>query len=110
MRAPVRPRDFAAAMADFERAGLLSEVPKAQHNLGYAAFLQGDLVSALRDMEEAGRGFPASSPVLQAISQQDRAEVLMAAGLTRRGLAALDEAARDPRPAPASGSDAARPS
>ncbi len=86
--------DFAAAMQDFERAGLLSEVPKAQHNLGYAAFLQGDLVSALRDMEEAGHKFPASSPVLQAISQQDRAEVLMAAGLTRRGLAALDEAAR----------------
>ena len=61
---------------------------------GYAAFVQGDLVSALRDMEEAGHNLPASSPVLRAISQQDRAEVLMAAGLTRQGLAALDEAAR----------------
>jgi tetratricopeptide (TPR) repeat protein len=90
----VAAADFAAAMRDFEAAGLMAEVPKAQHNLGYAAFVQGDLVSALRDMEEAGHNLPASSPVLRAISQQDRAEVLMAAGLTRQGLAALDEAAR----------------
>ena len=81
-------------MRSFEEAGLLSEVPKAQHNLGYAAFLQGDLVSALKDMEEAGLKLPATSPVLRAIAQQDRAELLMAAGLTREGLAALDEAAR----------------
>jgi tetratricopeptide (TPR) repeat protein len=86
--------DFAAAMSNFAAAGLVEEVPKAQHNLGYAAFLQGDLVSALRDMEEAGHNLPASSPVLRAISQQDRAEVLMAAGLTRQGLVALDEVAR----------------
>ena len=44
----VAAADFAAAMRDFEAAGLVSEVPKAQHNLGYAAFVQGDLVSALR--------------------------------------------------------------
>lgn len=86
--------DFAAAMEAFEVAGLHAETPKAQHNLGYAAFLAGDLVSALRDMEEAGRQLPDSSPVLRAISQQDRAEVLMAAGLTRSGLHALDDAAR----------------
>ena len=90
----VAAADFAAAMRNFEAAGLVAEVPKAQHNLGYAAFVQGDLVSALRDMEEAGHNLPASSPVLRAISQQDRAEVLMAAGLTRQGLAALDEVAR----------------
>jgi tetratricopeptide (TPR) repeat protein len=86
--------DFAAAIRDFERAGLQAEVPKAQHNRGYAAFIAGDLVGALRDMEDAGRAIGSSSPVLHAISQQDRAEVLMAAGLTRRGLAALDDSAR----------------
>jgi tetratricopeptide (TPR) repeat protein len=86
--------DFAAAMRDFAAAGLDAEVPKAQHNLGYAAFLQGDLIGALRDMEEAGLQLPAESPVLRAIAQQDRAEVLMAGGLTRSGLAALDDAAR----------------
>ena len=32
------------------------------------------------------------SQVVVAICNQDRAEVLMAAGLTRRGLSALDEA------------------
>jgi tetratricopeptide (TPR) repeat protein len=90
----IAAEDFAAAMRNFEAAGLVAEVPKAQHNLGYAAFVQGDLVSALRDMEEAGHNIPASSPVLRAISQQDRAEVLMAAGLTRQGLSALDEVAR----------------
>jgi CHAT domain-containing protein/predicted negative regulator of RcsB-dependent stress response len=86
--------DFTAAMRDFEAAGLTAEVPKAQHNLGYAAFMSGDLVSALRDMSAAGLKIPESSPVLRAISQQDRAEVLMAAGLTRSGLSALDDAAR----------------
>jgi tetratricopeptide (TPR) repeat protein len=86
--------DFASAIVDFETAGLLAEVPKAQHNRGYAAFLAGDLVSALRDMEEAGPRLADAGPVLRAISQQDRAEVLMAAGLARRGLQALEEAAR----------------
>ncbi len=86
--------DFAAAMRDFETAGLHAETPKAQHNLGYAAFLSGDLVSALRDMDDALHQLPESSPVLRAISQQDRAEVLMAAGLSRSGLADLDDAAR----------------
>ncbi|HEY3529282.1 MAG TPA: CHAT domain-containing protein [Nocardioides sp.] len=86
--------DFADAMRDFSAAGLETEVPKAQHNLGYAAFLAGDLVSALRDMENAAHQLSASSPVLRAISQQDRAEVLMAAGLTLSGVLALEEAAR----------------
>ena len=91
----------AVAAQDFTEAVKLLDMPEAavpaamaRHNLGYAAFLQGDLVTALRDMEEAGLSLSASSPVLRAISQQDRAELLMAAGLTRRGVSALDEAAR----------------
>src|SRR4051812_39044315 len=33
--------NFRPAMQDFETAALVAKIPKAQHNLGYAAFLQG---------------------------------------------------------------------
>ena len=66
----------------------------AEHNLGYADLLRGDLVSALVHMDAVRPTLLPLSPVGAAICNQDRAEVLMAAGLTRRGLAAFDEAAR----------------
>ncbi|GAA3649324.1 CHAT domain-containing protein [Microbacterium marinilacus] len=51
----------------------------ALHNAGYAALLEGDLVTALERMSEA-RPIMASSPVNEAICDLDRAEVLREAG------------------------------
>ena len=86
--------DFAVGADLFEEVGVRVEAAMARHNLGYASFLQGDLVSALSSMDNVRPVLVPQSPVLGAICNQDRAEVLMAAGLTRRGLAALDESAR----------------
>lgn len=61
----------------------------ARHNLGYARFLQGDLVQALDQMALARQALAAIGPVVQAIGDRDRAEVLIAAGLVDEGQVAL---------------------
>ncbi len=93
--------DGGRAAADFEVAARLLhdtgntvEAAMAEHNLGYADLLRGDLVSALSHMDAVRPTLLPLSPVGVAICNQDRAEVLMAAGLTRRGLAVLQESAR----------------
>ena len=86
--------DFATAVTLLQRSGNELEAAMAEHNLGYADLLSGDLVSALHHMDAVRPVLLPLSQVGAAICNQDRAEVLMAAGLTRRGLAALDEAAR----------------
>jgi CHAT domain-containing protein/tetratricopeptide (TPR) repeat protein len=93
--------DGQRAAADFEEsvrllraAGSPVEAAMAEHNLGYADLLRGDLVSALTHMDHVRPTLLPLSPIGVAICNQDRAEVLMAAGLTRRGVTALDESAR----------------
>ena len=86
--------DFARAVQLLDEADVPIEGAMARHNLGYAYFLQGDLVTALTHMDNVRPVLVPQSPVLGAICNQDRAEVLMAAGLTRSGLSALDESAR----------------
>lgn len=89
-------RHLPAAVADLERsfdayreAGDEYGAAKAVHNLGYAHFLAGDLVDALQRLGEAYPTFEAEGPVMTAMADQDRAEVLMAAGLHEQGTAAL---------------------
>ncbi|QIG45205.1 CHAT domain-containing protein [Nocardioides anomalus] len=93
--------DAAAASADFAQtvvllreAGLPHEAAMAEHNLGYARFLAGDLAGALGAMAAARDVLAATSVVTAAVCDADRAEVLMAAGLTEEGRDALDRAAR----------------
>ena len=92
--------DLVAAASDFElsRPAFLQSgdeygAAKAQHNLGYAHFLGGDLVAALSEFEAAYPIVAAEGPVMTAMVEQDRAEVLMAAGLVEEGSAALAAAA-----------------
>lgn len=66
---------------------------KIEHNLGYANLLTGDLVGALRYMDAAARTLSPMTPVLQSVSDQDRAEVLLAAGRIDDAAAALESAA-----------------
>ena len=86
--------DFTRAVALFHEADHTVGAAMAEHNLGCADLLRGDLVSALAHMEAARPVLLPLSPVGVAITNQDRAEALMAAGLTRSGLAVLDESAR----------------
>lgn len=85
--------DFAQARLLFERAGNPVNSAKAGYNLGYSDLLLGDIVAALRTMDEVGPGLAELGPVYGAMYQQDRAEVLIAAGLVQEGQAALREAA-----------------
>lgn len=85
--------DFEVALASYRDAGDEYGAAKAAHNLGYVRFLAGDLVGALRDLGAAYPTFEAEGPVMTAMADQDRAEVLMAAGLHVEGAAALAAAA-----------------
>ena len=72
-----------------------------EHNLGYTRLLAGDLAAALVDMDRARAVLAPLSSVNAAMGDQDRAEVLMAAGLVAEGRAALAAAARAYGAAPA---------
>lgn len=66
----------------------------ADHNLGYAHFLAGDLPRALQEMDASRPLLAPLSPVAAATCDQDRAEVLLAAGLVDEGQEALANASR----------------
>jgi tetratricopeptide (TPR) repeat protein len=85
--------DFERARGHLSRAGLPFLDAKAAHNLGYALFLSGELVSALRVMEEAATVLAPLSEVSRAVGDQDRAEVLIAAGLVSEGEKTLADVA-----------------
>lgn len=66
------------------------EAFKAEFNLGYLSFLQGDLPGALASMDRAAAAEPAPR---QGITLLDRARVLAEAGLLQEADEALDQAA-----------------
>lgn len=88
-------RDFAEAVYQCELTGDTELHAMADHNLGYALYRSGDLVAALRAMGAAQLVLGPTSPVSNAVCEQDQAEVLLAAGLVREGSARLEGAARD---------------
>ena len=66
----------------------------ATHNLGYVELLRGDIVAALRLMEEAAPVLAPLSPVSAAVGVVDRAEVLAAAGMPMAAADLLEQAVR----------------
>lgn len=74
--------DFAAASVAFERSGEPLAQARTLHNQGYAALLRGDVIVALRLMDQARPALATLSPVALATCDQDRAEVLLAAGMS----------------------------
>ena len=85
--------DLTEALRQLTRAGLDVQRAKAEHNLGYAYLLAGDIVGALRAMESARHVLAPLSVVSRAVGEQDRAEVLTAAGRAQEAIAALQSAA-----------------
>jgi len=74
--------DLQRAIAAYEAHGADEPLAEARHNLGYAALLGGDLVTALALMTQSRPILAATSDLAAAISDLDRAEVLRDAGLT----------------------------
>ncbi|MFJ4998735.1 CHAT domain-containing protein [Microbacterium sp. NPDC088619] len=74
--------DLLRAIAAYEAHGADAPLAEARHNLGYAALLGGDLVTALGLMTRSRPILAATSDLAAAISDLDRAEVLRDAGLT----------------------------
>ncbi|MEN0022135.1 MAG: CHAT domain-containing protein [Microbacterium sp.] len=85
--------DLRSAIAVYETLGEEEPLAEARHNLGYAALLGGDLVTALKLMTASRPTLAATSDLAAAISDLDRAEVLRDAGLNTEAEALLDEVA-----------------
>jgi tetratricopeptide (TPR) repeat protein len=92
-RARLAAADFAAARDELDRPGLELDRAKAEHNLGYSQLLLGDLVGAMSMITDAADVLSASSPINRATLEQDRAEILTAAGRPREASTALQKAA-----------------
>src|SRR3954452_11645056 len=85
--------DFDAARTELDKPGLELERAKAEHNLGYAQLLMGDLIGAMTMIAEAADVLSASSAINRATVEQDRAEILTAAGRPREAAQAREQAA-----------------
>jgi tetratricopeptide (TPR) repeat protein len=85
--------DLARALEHLSRAGLGEALGKAEHNLGYAQLLLGDLIAALTHMDQAVAAMQPLTDVLRSVLYQDRAEVLLAAGRLAEAVDALETAA-----------------
>jgi tetratricopeptide (TPR) repeat protein len=85
--------DLQRAVAVYEANGDDEPLAEARHNLGYAALLGGDLVTALALMTRSRPTLAATSDLAAAISDLDRAEVLRDAGLTTEAESLLSQVA-----------------
>lgn len=84
--------DAREAARAFDELGLPVQSAKARHNLGYAALLRGDLVTAIQLLTQAREVLATLSEQLSAMSTQDLGEALLTAGLVAEGTELLQEA------------------
>lgn len=96
----MQQRELETCIEDLRRAVSVYEanddeepLAEARHNLGYAALLGGDLVTALTLMTRSRPKLAEISDLAAAISDLDRAEVLRDAGLTTEAEALLERVA-----------------
>ncbi|MDQ3405087.1 MAG: hypothetical protein M3548_17135, partial [Actinomycetota bacterium] len=75
-----------------ERHGLADIAIKARHNLGWVAHMTGDIPTALRLFDEAGRGYRSTAPGVLPVLLLDQARSLLAGGLVVEAARHLDEA------------------
>ena len=74
---------------------------KAEHNLGYARLLRATSSARCQMIDEAAEVLSPPSAINRATVEQDRAEILTAAGRPREAIRALEQAAAGLRLAPA---------
>jgi tetratricopeptide (TPR) repeat protein len=86
--------EFVLAREEFARTDLKVQQAKAEHNLGYTRLLTGDIIGALQMMDEAASVLSIQSAASRAVGEQDRAEVMTAAGRPREAIRALEAAAK----------------
>ncbi len=93
LRLSAASEDASAASRIFASIGSPIDEAQSQHNEGYLALLAGDLVTAMRVMSGARSTLAEQSPVLAAMCDMDRAEVLRDAGQVREAERLLAHAA-----------------
>jgi tetratricopeptide (TPR) repeat protein len=84
-------RDFARCLELCAEHGMGLLADKARHNLGYVAYMTGDLPTALRHYTEAERSYRVSTPGLLPALRLDQARALLSAGLATDAAAHLDD-------------------
>jgi len=84
--------DFVAVTGLAEQLGRPLDGLKARHNLGYLAFLGGDLPRSLAEMDQVKVGMVGAAPDVMAVVHLDHARVRYAAGLLGEADQDLDEA------------------
>ncbi|MFT4218003.1 MAG: CHAT domain-containing protein [Micropruina sp.] len=85
--------DFEAAAVALDEAGLEILATKTRHNLAYSVMMSGQLARGLQLMDAEAGAMRAVSLQLAAISDQDRGEALLAAGMHDEGRRNLRQAA-----------------
>jgi tetratricopeptide (TPR) repeat protein len=84
--------DFARCIEVCDAHGLALLAAKARHNLGYVAYMTGDLPTALRHYDDTERRYRVHSTSMLPTLQLDRARALLAAGLATDAARQLDDA------------------
>ncbi len=85
--------DFEAAAVALHDAGLETLAVKTRHNLAYSVMMSGQLARGLQLMDAEAHALRSMSLQLAAISDQDRGEALLAAGMHDEGRHNLRRAA-----------------
>lgn len=84
-------RDFERCIVVCDEHGIDWLAAKARHNLGYVAYMTGDLPTALRHFAEAEHSYQDSTPGLLPALRLDQARALLSAGLAADAATHLDD-------------------
>ncbi|HEX6354338.1 CHAT domain-containing protein [Actinophytocola sp.] len=84
-------RDFERCLELCAEHGMDLVADKARHNLGYVAYLTGDLPTALRHYTQVERSYQVSTPGLLPALRLDQARALLSAGLATDAARHLDD-------------------
>jgi tetratricopeptide (TPR) repeat protein len=84
-------RDFAVCLTVCAEHGIGWLAAKARHNLGYVAYMTGDLPTALRHYAEAERAYVVGTPGLLPALRLDQGRALLSAGLAADAATHLDD-------------------
>jgi tetratricopeptide (TPR) repeat protein len=84
-------RDFETCIEVCAEHGIGWLAAKARHNLGYVAYMTGDLPTALRHFAEAETSYRVDTPGLLPALRLDQSRALLSAGLATDAAAHLDD-------------------